>query len=141
MTIPVERYGFEDVPAWFQARGVSMAIGDVIDATNNDSMSVGFARYARGAANEWTAVYDEALVITKGLFTVDSATGARTARAGEIIFLRRGSHVVYRAEEDTELVYVTYPNWMEATQRSEVAAQLDAYDEISAAQAEGVVAR
>jgi ethanolamine utilization protein EutQ len=141
MTMPVERYGFEDVPAWFRPRGVRMAVGDVVDATNSDTMSVGFARYAKGAANEWTAVYDEAIVVTKGVFTVDSAAGSRTARAGEVMFLRRGSHIVYRAEEDTEWVYVTYPTWLDATQKSEVAGQLDAYDEISAAEAEGVMAR
>jgi ethanolamine utilization protein EutQ len=131
----VERYSHDDVSAWYQARGVEMAIGDVVDASNGESMSVGFARYAKGAANEWTVTYDEALVITSGLFTVESPDGPRTAKAGEVIFLERGARVVYRAEEDTELVYVSYPHWLEATQTSELAAQFDDYAEVPVATA------
>jgi ethanolamine utilization protein EutQ len=129
----VELYTTDAVTAWYRARGVEMAIGDVVDASNSESMSVGFARYAKGAANEWTLVYDEALVITKGRFTVDSADGPRTAGAGDVIFLRRGTRVVYRAEEDAELVYVTHPHWLEATRESELARQLDDYEELPAA--------
>jgi ethanolamine utilization protein EutQ len=130
-TAPVERYAPEDVPAWYRARGVEMAIGDVVDPSNGDSMSVGFARYASGAANAWTVAYDEALVITRGRFTVESEHGDRTAGAGEVIFLRRGASVVYRAEEDSELVYVTYPHWVEATEASEHAGALDEYDQVT----------
>jgi ethanolamine utilization protein EutQ len=136
MALQVERYGVEDVGAWHQARGTAMAIGDVVDATNGESMSVGFARYARGAANPWTVGYDEALVIIKGVFTVEAEGDARTATAGEVIFLRRGTTVVYRAEEDAEVVFVTYPHWLAATQASEqLAGQLDEYDEIPAGEA------
>lgn len=126
----VERYSTDDVAAWYRARGVEMAIGDVVDGANSDSMSVGFMRYAKGAENAWTVTYDEALVVTKGRFTVDSAAGPRTARAGEVIFLKRGTSVVYRAEEESEGVYVTFPHWFDATRRSELASQLDDYEEI-----------
>jgi hypothetical protein len=34
---------------------------------------VGFAYYAPGARNEWVVTYDEALIITRGAFTVTSA--------------------------------------------------------------------
>jgi ethanolamine utilization protein EutQ (cupin superfamily) len=131
----VERFAPEDVRQWYRARGVGMAIGDVVDATNGDSMSVGFARYAKGASNEWTVTYDEALVITKGTFSVDSELGSTTARAGEVIFLRAGARIAYRADEDAELVYVTYPHWLTATEASEHARRLDEYDEITAEQA------
>lgn len=131
----VEHYTADNVSAWYQARGVKMAIGDVLDASNSESMSVGFARWAAGAENVWTLTYDETLVITKGVLSVVSGEGMRTAKAGEVIFLRRGTKVVYRAEEDVEVVYVTYPNWLEATEQSELATQLDDYDEVSAAEA------
>jgi ethanolamine utilization protein EutQ len=134
----VTHYTTDDISAWYQARGVEMAIGDVVDETNGDSMSVGFARYAKGAENEWTVTYDEALVITKGRFTVDSSHGPRTAGAGEVIFLPRGTRVVYRAEEDAELVYVTHPHWFKATRESDLAHQLEEYDEISAGRADSV---
>jgi len=83
-------------------------------------MTVGFAHYAPGAANEWVVTYDEALIITRGAFTVTSADGVETtARVAEIIFLRAGTPVVYSAKGDgAELVYVTYPHWSE-TEASE----------------------
>lgn len=128
----VTSYGVQDVAEWWQARGVGMKIGDAVDHTSDHgSLSVGFARYAKGAENAWTVSYDEALVITKGRFTVETKDGAHTADAGEVIVLDSGSEVVYRADEETELVYVTHPHWFEATETGPHAAQLDAYDRVA----------
>jgi ethanolamine utilization protein EutQ len=91
-------------------------------------MSAGFARYGKGQTNEWTVTYDEVLVVTKGIFTVRSADGAHTAKVGEVIFLTEGTKVVYQAEEDnTEVVYVTYPHWFDAQRNSEHTALLDVF--------------
>jgi len=135
----VERFSADDVKAWHQARGVQMAVGDVIDVSNGESMSVGFARFAKGAANRWTLTYDEALIVTKGVVTVETQSGSRTAGAGEVIYIERGTEVVYRGEEGAEVVYVTFPHWLDATQRSELASQLDEYDEITKAEADAVI--
>jgi ethanolamine utilization protein EutQ len=109
-----------DVDTWYQPGAIEMHLGDVLDSGNSESMSVGFAHYAPGASNEWVVTYDEALIITRGAFTVTSVDGVETtARAGEVIFLRAGTPVVYSAkEEGAELVYVTYPHWSE-TEASE----------------------
>ncbi len=108
-------------------------VGDVLDASNSDSMSVGFYRNrTKGERNEWIVTYDEALVVTKGALTVRSAEGSTTARAGEVIFLTKGARVAYEAaEDDTEVVYVTYPHWLEAHGKSEHAHLLDAYQPVS----------
>jgi ethanolamine utilization protein EutQ len=104
-------------------------VGDVLDSSNSDTMSVGFYRNAKkGEKNEWIVSYDEALIVTRGALTVRSAGGAKTARAGEVIFLTRGTAVAYEAaEDDTEVVYVTYPHWMDAHAKSEHAHLLDQY--------------
>ena len=104
-------------------------VGDVLDAANSDSMSVGYYRNKRkGESNEWLVTYDEALIVTRGALTVRSAEGAKTAQAGEIIFLTRGTKIAYEAaQDDTEVVYVTYPHWMEAQTKSEHAHLLAAY--------------
>jgi ethanolamine utilization protein EutQ len=58
-------------------------------------MSVGFARYGKkGERNEWIITYDEVLVATKGAFTVRSAGEAKTAKAGELIFLTKGTEII-----------------------------------------------
>ncbi|MDQ3195577.1 MAG: hypothetical protein M3Q32_04195 [Pseudomonadota bacterium] len=56
------------------------------------------------------------------------ADGAKTAKAGEVIFLTKGTQIGYEAaEDDTEVVYVTYPHWMDAQKKSEHAHLLDSY--------------
>jgi ethanolamine utilization protein EutQ len=94
-----------DVQTWWQPEGRRIFIGDVLDEKNSDTMSVGFARYAPGQSNEWIVTYDEALIVTKGACT----------------------KVVHSAEEETEVVYVTYPVWMDAQRKSEHAHLLDVY--------------
>jgi ethanolamine utilization protein EutQ len=102
-----------DVDTWYRPGDRRIFLSDVLDPSNSESMSVGFARYAPGESNEWVVTYDEALVVTRGSFTVAAEDGRETtARAGEIIFLRKGTAVVYSAkDEGAELVYVTYPHW------------------------------
>jgi ethanolamine utilization protein EutQ len=119
----------EDVDTWYRPGEIKMLLGDVVDSSNSESMSVGFAHYAPGASNEWVVTYDEALIITRGAFAVTSADGVETtARAGEVIFLRAGTPVVYSAkEEGAEVVYVTYPHWMKAHEASEYAPFLDSF--------------
>ena len=104
-------------------------VGDVLDSANSDTMSVGFYRNKRkGERNEWVVTYDEALIVTKGALTVRAADEVKTARAGEVIFLTKGTKIAYEAaEDDTEVVYVTYPHWMDAHTKSEHAHLLDAY--------------
>lgn len=104
-------------------------VGDVLDSSNSDSMSVGYYRNkTKGERNEWVVTYDEALIVTKGALTVRSKDGTKTAKAGEIIFLTKGTEIAYEAaEDDTEVVYVTYPHWMETHTQSKHAHLLDSY--------------
>jgi ethanolamine utilization protein EutQ len=98
----------------------------VLDAKNSDAMSVGFARYAPGQANEWVVTYDEALIVTKGTYTVTAEDGTKTtAQVGEFVFLTKGTTLISSAGEATEVVSVTYPHGMEAQRKSEHAHLLD----------------
>lgn len=128
-----------DVETWYQANGRRIFLADVIDASNGETMSVGFARYAPGDANEWVVTYDEALIVTRGSFRVTSADGVETsADVGELIFLDRGIRVVYSAgDAGAEVVYVTYPHWMDAQRESEHAALLDGFHPVPRADAGG----
>lgn len=118
---------------FFQYLDREIFVGDVLDSSGSDAMSVGFYRNKRkGEKNEWVVTYDEALIVTRGALTVRSGDGASTARAGEVIFLTKGTAVAYEAaEDDTEVVYVTYPHWMDAHTRSEHAAMLDSYHPVA----------
>jgi ethanolamine utilization protein EutQ len=114
---------------FYQYRDRHIFVGDVLDSSNSDTMSVGFYRNKqKGERNEWIVSYDEALIVTKGALIVRFAGGAKTAKVGEVIFLTKGTQIAYEAaENDTEVVYVTYPHWMDAATRSEHAHLLDSY--------------
>jgi ethanolamine utilization protein EutQ len=119
----------DDVETWHQSENRQIFLSDVVDSSNSDTMSVGFARYAPGESNEWVVTYDEALIVTRGAYSVTSADGRKTtAKAGELIFLDKGTKVVYSAEEaGADVVYVTYPHWMDAQEQSQHAAPLDTF--------------
>jgi ethanolamine utilization protein EutQ len=108
-TAPVQHLTADKVAIWYQQGDVEMVVGDALDPTGGAPMVIGFARYRKGAANEVTLPYDEALIVTHGVLTVRRADGVATARAGEVIFHRAGAKVVYQADEDVEVVYVSHP--------------------------------
>ena len=113
---------------FYQYTDRQIFVGDVLDASNSETMSVGFYKNKKKCeSNQWIVTYDEALIVTKGTLVVRSAGAVATARAGEIIFLTKGTEVTYEsAQDDTEVVYVTYPHWMNAHAASEHAHLLDA---------------
>lgn len=122
----VKHFTIKDVATWYQHTDRQMFLGGVLDETNSDAMSVGFGRYQKGESNEWIVTYDEVFVVTKGAYTIHSVDGAKTAKAGEVLFLTKGTKITYEgAEDNTEVVYVTYPHWMDAHRKSEHAALLD----------------
>ena len=127
------RHFTSDDAKYYQYADRQIFVGDVLDASNSDTMSVGYYRNRnKGERNEWVVTYDEALIVTKGALTVRSADGTKTAKAGEIIFLTKGTKIAYEAaEDDTEVVYVTYPHWMDAQTKSQHVHLLDAYHPVS----------
>ena len=118
---------------FFQYLDREIFVGDVLDSSNSAAMSVGFYRNKKkGEKNEWIVTYDEALIVTKGALTIRSADGATTAKAGEVIFLTKGTEIAYEAgEDDTEVVYVSYPHWMDAQQNSKHAHLPDSYHPVA----------
>jgi ethanolamine utilization protein EutQ len=114
---------------WYRRGRQDLRLADAIDGSHGAAMTVGFARYASGESNEWVMSYDEALVVTRGRFAVDSGGASTLAGPGEVIYLSPDTPLVYRAIEDSEVVYVSYPHWYEATVRSPHAARLQEFVE------------
>jgi ethanolamine utilization protein EutQ len=107
---PIRHLTADRVATWYQQDDVEMVVGDAQDPARSAPLVIGFARYRKGAINQLaTLPYDEALIITRGVFTVRRPDGVATASAGEVIFHRAGASVVYQADEDAEMVYVCYP--------------------------------
>src|SRR5512139_1126772 len=101
MPVPRVRKLSSDDPTlrWYRRGRQELRLVDAIDGEAGVAMTVGFARYAAGEANDWTTSYDEALVLTRGSFAVDSGGESTVAGTGEVIYLSDGTDVVYRAIE------------------------------------------
>jgi ethanolamine utilization protein EutQ len=124
----VSHYTGQDAE-FFQYLDKQIFVGNVLDQSNSGHMSAGYYRNKRkGEKNEWVVTYDEVLVVTKGALTIRTADGQKTAKAGEIIFLTKGTALAYEAgEDDTEAVYISYPHWLGAQEQSEHAHLLNSY--------------
>ncbi|MBB5785619.1 ethanolamine utilization protein EutQ [Jiangella mangrovi] len=114
----VTKVSSNDDLEWYRRLDQDLLLADAIDQRHDAAMTVGFVRYGAGESNPWTVSYDEALIVTKGRYSVESGGVVTTASAGEVIYLRAGTDLVYRAEEESEVVYVSYPHWMAATEQS-----------------------
>jgi ethanolamine utilization protein EutQ len=106
---PIQHLTADKVATWYQQDDLEMVVGDALDPASGAPMVIGYARYRKGTANEVVLPYDEALIVTRGVLTVRRADGIATAAAGEVIFHRAGAKVVYQADEDVEVVYVSHP--------------------------------
>jgi ethanolamine utilization protein EutQ len=91
---------------------------DVVNSSISETMSGGWAKYPKGASNSWTLDYDEFIVVINGVFTIHSEGKTITVKAGDFFFITRGTSVVYQADEESILLYVTYPPWREAARKA-----------------------
>lgn len=57
----------------------------------------------------WTLHYDEIDYVLEGTLTIRTAQGEVTARAGEGVFIPRGTEIHFSAPEHARFLYVTYP--------------------------------
>lgn len=133
--MPAQKFSYNDVRSWYQSQEGQIFLGDAIGNDEGSPMTVGFARYGKGAHNNWTVMYDEVLIITKGTFSVKTAEGIQTAKPGEGIFLQKGTKLTYYADEAAELVYISYPHWAEAQAKSPFAHLMDTFHEVPARKA------
>jgi ethanolamine utilization protein EutQ (cupin superfamily) len=97
---------------WSQVADQQIFVNDLIDqaADPDAAMTVGFARLDKGATLDISFPYDEVLILTSGMFTVRTQQGETvTAHAGDVVYLPAESSNIFRAEADTEMVYVAHP--------------------------------
>jgi ethanolamine utilization protein EutQ (cupin superfamily) len=103
----IRKFTIQTVHDWMEYSGVFLS-----DVVNEDDTlgiklgGVGFLRASKGAHTTFEFPYDEVLVVTRGICTVQMRDEAITARAGNVIYLVAGTLASFHADENTELVYV-----------------------------------
>ena len=94
MGVPgVRKVTSDDDLRWYWRGDQQLRLADAIDSDSEAAMTVGFGRYSAGESNDWVMSYDEALIVTKGSFAVDSGGESTVAGPGEVIYLSPGTPV------------------------------------------------
>ena len=87
---------------------------DVLTLAESPRLGAGIMEMTRSDF-PWTLHYDEIDYVISGALTVTSAGQSVTARAGEMIFIPKGSAIRFQAPESARFLYVTYPaDWQSA---------------------------
>jgi ethanolamine utilization protein EutQ len=85
-------------------------IGRLVGVSHSQTMGAGYF-HIDGDSIEWTVLYDEVLVVTAGEFRLRLADRVIEGRAGDVIWIPKGTSVVYEGN-GAKFVYVLYPvNW------------------------------
>lgn len=107
-----------DIKTWHRGGEQDIYVGDLAAKGESGELGIGFSHYGRGASMDWITAYDEAIFIMSGKLTIRRDGEADvSAGAGEMLFVKRGTTFTYVAEEDTDMVYVTYPHWDVANEK------------------------
>lgn len=84
---------------------------EILSSKESPNMAVGFLKIINSTF-PWQLSYDEIDYILEGDVTIKINGNEYTAYAGDIIYIPKGSDVVWSAKEYTKLLYITYPaNW------------------------------
>jgi ethanolamine utilization protein EutQ len=93
--------------------GTNVRLKDVVTAADGSSMAAGYMSLDRGEF-PWTLTYDELDIVLEGeLVITRNGTSAR-AKAGDLIFIPKGSDITFGTPSHVRFVYVAFPaNWNE----------------------------
>lgn len=103
----------EDFPYPGPPAGMSVQTGDVVTADDGAPMAAGYMTLTKGTF-EWVFSYDEVQVVLEGELHIGTPQGVRVAKAGDIMFVPKGSQITFGTPSWTRFVYVTFPADWEA---------------------------
>lgn len=90
------------------APGKNIGLTDVLGAQENSNMGVGYMGW-ENAFFPWTLCYDEVNVVLEGELHVKTASGTTVGKAGDVVFIPKGSTVEFGTPTNVRYVYITYP--------------------------------
>jgi len=80
----------------------------VTEGLGSRSMGAGVER-VENCRFEWTVTYDEILFIRSGRLTLVTDGTPRRLEPGDILWIPKGTHLRYEADEPCEYFYALYP--------------------------------
>lgn len=99
----------------FEGAGVEKQVGiaDMIGAADNSNMAAGYMAW-ENAFFPWTLNYDEITVVLEGELHICHQNEVKIAKAGDMIFIPKGSSIQFGTPTKVRFVYVSWPaNWQD----------------------------
>lgn len=91
--------------------GQQVGIADLITAEDGSSMAAGFMQW-ENAFFPWTLNYDEVDLVMEGELHIRCNQETTIAKAGDVIFIPKGSSIEFGTPTHVRFLYVAYPaNW------------------------------
>ncbi|MBS1149644.1 MAG: Ethanolamine utilization EutQ family protein [Myxococcaceae bacterium] len=95
----------------FAGAGPDKQVGltDVVTGKDRSPMTAGFMSWSKADSFPWTLDYDELDYVLEGVLQIGIAGRVVEGRPGDVLYLPRGSKVVFGTPSRTKIFYVTYP--------------------------------
>lgn len=98
----------EPFPFAGPAPGHDVAAVDVVTADDGAPMAAGFLTLTKGEF-PWTLTYDEVQYVIEGELHIGTAHGTRVGRAGDLLYVPKGSAITFGTPTWAKFLYVTFP--------------------------------
>lgn len=90
-----------------------VGIADLITGSDNSSMAAGFMQW-ENAFFPWTLNYDEVDLVLEGELHVRHQGETMVAKAGDVMFIPKGSSIEFGTPSTVRFLYVAWPaNWQD----------------------------
>jgi ethanolamine utilization protein EutQ len=93
--------------------GTNVWLKDVIVTQDRSPMGAGYMSLDKGEM-QWTLTYDEIDIVLEGELVITRGSEQVRGKAGDVIYIPKGSSITFGTPSWTRFVYVVFPvNWNE----------------------------
>ncbi len=95
----------------FTGAGPDKNVGllDVISSAQGAPMTAGIMSFASADAFAWRLTYDEIDLVLEGVLHITIGGRVIEGRAGDVLYVPKGSDIIFGTPHRTRVFYVTYP--------------------------------
>lgn len=87
----------------------SIGLTDLITSKDGSPMAAGIMSFARDDAFPWQLAYDEIDLVLEGTLQITIAGRTISGSAGDILYIPKGSAILFGTPNRTRVFYVTHP--------------------------------
>lgn len=92
----------------------NVGLTDVITSKDGSPMTAGFMAWKAADSFSWSLDYDEVDYVLEGCLHLGIDGRTIEARAGDVLYIPKGSRVLFGTPNRVRVFYVTYPaNWQQ----------------------------